>query len=103
MGTMIEFAIVLYIRQRYEVDGFGNSTSKFKTTAMKKWVKMKSSNKASDLANEEMGRERKHAKEDTKTIDIAYEVSILTKKIDHASFVLFTTLYIIFNLIYCVY
>ena len=103
MGTMVEFAIVLYIRQRYDVDGFGNSTFKSKTTAMKKWVKMKSSNKASDVYDEEMKRERNIAEEDTKTLDLAHEASILTKKIDRASLVLFSISYIIFNLIYIVY
>ena len=103
MGTMVEFAIVLYIRQRYEVDGFRNSTFKPKTSAMKKWVKMRSSYKTGHDGDEEMGKERKIAKGDTKEVDAAYEASILTRKIDYASLVLFSILYIIFNFIYSVW
>ena len=103
MGTMVEFAIVLYIRQRYEVDGFSNSTFKSKTSAVKKWVKMRSSYKTDHDGDEETGKERKIAKENTKEVDAAYEASILTRKIDHASLVLFSISYMIFNFIYSVW
>ena len=103
MGTMIEFAIVLYIRQRYE-DGFGNSSFKMGRLSTKKWAKTKTPTKASQVSDDEIGEKGKPTEiEDANIADLSREASVLTKKIDHASIVLFTLLYIIFNFIYSIY
>ena len=102
MGTMVEFAIVLLIKQRYD-DKIRFSSFKSGNSIMEKGAKTKPSYNDGYLFNEELFRGRKKvAGEDTKVVDLGHKAFILTRKIDHASIVLFTTSYIIFNIIYAI-
>ena len=102
MGTMVEFAIVLFIRQRYD-DQIRFSSFNSGNSVMEKSGKTKPSYYAGHLIDEESFRRRKKvAVEDTKVVDLGHKAFILTRKIDRASIVLFTTTYIIFNIIYAI-
>ena len=102
MGTMVEFAIVLFIRQRYD-DKIRFSSFNSGNSIMEKSGKTKQSYYAGYLFDEELFRGRKKvAGEDTKVVDLGHKAFILTRKIDHASIVLFSTSYIIFNIIYAI-
>lgn len=98
----MEFAIVLFIRQRYD-DKIRFSALNSGNSIMEKSGKTKPSYYAGYLFDEELFRGRKKvAGENTKVVDLGHQAFILTRKVDHASIVLFTTSYIIFNIIYAI-